>query len=43
MKMKYFQNMDISKVNDNKMLLKSVKPRFSIKCKTFAVSQKGIF
>ena len=26
--------MDISKVNDNKMFWKTVKPRFSNKCKT---------
>ena len=43
MKMEYFQNMDISKINENKMFLKTVEPRFSIKCKTLAVSQKRIF
>ena len=26
--MEYFQDMDVSKVNDNKMFLKTVKPRF---------------
>ena len=33
-KMEYFQNMDVNKVNDNKMFWKIVKPRFSNKCKT---------
>ena len=33
-KMEYFQNMNVNKVNDNKMFLKTVKPRFSNKCKT---------
>ena len=33
-KMEYFQNMDVNKVNDNKMFRKTVKPRFSNKCKT---------
>ena len=28
-KMEYFQNMDVNKVNDNKMFQKTVKPRFS--------------
>ena len=32
--MEYFQNMDVSKVNDNKMFRKTVKPRFLNKCKT---------
>ena len=32
-KMEYFQNMDVNKVNDNKMFWKTVKPRFSNKCK----------
>ena len=32
--MEYFQNIDVSKVNDNKMFWKTVKPRFSNKCKT---------
>ena len=32
--MKYFQNMDVNKVSDNKMFWKTVKPRFSNKCKT---------
>ena len=32
--MEYFQNMDVSKVIDNKMFQKTVKPRFSNKCKT---------
>ena len=32
-KMEYFLNMDVSKVNDNKMFWKTVKPRFSNKCK----------
>ena len=32
--MEYFQNMDVIKVNDTKMFWKSVKPRFSNKCKT---------
>ena len=33
-KMKYFQNMDVSKVNNQKMFWKTVKPRFSNKYKT---------
>ena len=33
-KMEFFQNMDVNKVNDNKMFWKTVKPRFSNKCKT---------
>ena len=33
-KMEYFQTIDVSKVNDNKMFWKTVKPRFSNKCKT---------
>ena len=33
-KMEYFQNMDVNKVNDNKKFWKTVKPRFSNKCKT---------
>ena len=33
-KMEYFQNIDVNKVNDNKMFWKAVKPRFSNKCKT---------
>ena len=33
-KMEYFQNMDVNKVNDNKIFCKTVKPRFSNKCKT---------
>ena len=33
-KMEYFQNMDVNKVHDNKMFWKTVKPRFSNKCKT---------
>ena len=32
--MGFFQNMDLNKVNDNKMFWESVKPRFSNKCKT---------
>ena len=32
--MEYFQNMDVNKISDNKMLQKTVKPRFSHKCKT---------
>ena len=32
--MEYLQNMDVNKVNDNKMFWKTVKPRFSNKCKT---------
>ena len=32
--MEYFQNMDVNKVNDNKMFWKTVKPRFLNKCKT---------
>ena len=32
--MGFFQNMDASKVNDNKMFWESVKARFSNKCKT---------
>ena len=31
--MEYFQNMDVNKVNDNKMFWKTVRPRFSNKCK----------
>ena len=33
-KMIYYQNIDVSKVNDDKMFWKTVKPRFSNKCKT---------
>ena len=33
-KTEYFQNMDFSKVNDSKIFWKTVKPRFSNKCKT---------
>ena len=33
-KMEYFQNMDVGKVNDNKMFWKNVEPRFLNKCKT---------
>ena len=33
-KMEDFQNMDVNKVNDNKMFWKTVKPRLSNKCKT---------
>ena len=33
-KVEYFQNMNVNKVNDNKMFWKTVKPRFSNKCKT---------
>ena len=33
-KMEHFQNMDVNKVSDNKMFWKTVKPRFSNKCKT---------
>ena len=33
-KMEYFQNMDVNKVNDNKMFWKTVKPMFSIKGNT---------
>ena len=33
-KMEYFQNMDVNKVNDNKIFRKTVKPRFSNRCKT---------
>ena len=32
--MEYLQNMDVNKVNDNKMFWKTVKQRFSNKCKT---------
>ena len=32
--MEYFQNMDLNKVNDNKMFWKTVKSRFSNKYKT---------
>ena len=32
--MEYFQNVDVNKVNDNKMFWKTVTPRFSNKCKT---------
>ena len=32
--MEYFQNMDLNKVNDNKMFWKTVKQRFSNKRKT---------
>ena len=33
-KMEYFQNMDVNKINDNKIFWKTVKPRFSNKCET---------
>ena len=33
-KMEYFQNMDVNKVNDNKMFWKTVRTRFSNKFKT---------
>ena len=33
-KVEYFQNMNVNKVNDNKMFWKTMKPRFSNKCKT---------
>ena len=33
-KMEYSQNMDVSKFNDNKSFRKTLKPRFSNKCKT---------
>ena len=33
-KMEYFQNMDVNKVNGNKMFRKTVRPRFSNQCKT---------
>ena len=33
-KMEYFQNMSVNKVNDNKIFWKTMKPRFSNKCKT---------
>ena len=33
-KIEYFQNMDVNKANDNKVFWKTVKPRFSNKCKT---------
>ena len=33
-KMEYFRNMDVNKINDNKMFWKTVKPRLSNKCKT---------
>ena len=32
-KMKYFQNMDVNKVNNKKMFWKTVKSRFSNKCR----------
>ena len=32
--MEYFQNMDVNKVNDNKMFWEIVKPRFSNICQT---------
>ena len=32
--MEYFQNMDVNKVNDDKMFWGTVKARFSNKCKT---------
>ena len=32
--MEYFQNIYFSKVNDNNFFWKTVKPRFSSKCKT---------
>ena len=37
-KMEYFQNMDVNKVSDNKMFWKTVKPRFSNKCKTCSLA-----
>ena len=33
-KLEYFQNMDVNKVNDDKMFWETVKARFSNKCKT---------
>ena len=33
-KMEYFQNVGVSEVNDIKVFWKTVKPRFSNKCKT---------
>ena len=33
-KMEYFQNMNVNKVNDNKMFWKTVKRSFSNKCRT---------
>ena len=33
-KMEYFKNMDVNKVNDNKMFWKTMKTRFPNKCKT---------
>ena len=32
--MKYHQNMDVDKVNDNKIFWKTVKSRFSNKCRS---------
>ena len=45
MKMEYFQNLDVDKVNDNKFFLKTVKARFSNKWKTEnkLFWQKGIW
>ena len=42
-KMEYFQNMDVNKVNDNKIFWKTVKSRFSNKCQTVnkIVSKEG--
>ena len=34
-KMEYFQNMNVNKVNDNKIFWKTMKPRFSNKCKDY--------
>ena len=39
-KMAYFQNMDVNKVNDNKMFWKTVKPKFSNKCKTIILTEQ---
>ena len=38
-KMEYFQNMDVNKVNDNKMFWKTVKPRFSNKCRIIILTE----
>ena len=38
-KIEYFQNMDVNKANDNKMFWKTVKPRFSNKCRIIILTE----
>ena len=42
-KMEYLQNIDVSKLNDNKMFLENVKPRFSNKCKVIVDAFNNYF